>query len=68
MQWTDLKHGDRVHHRDYGAGTVHSAGPLWLLITWDTPNGYDYHWSDGLTRHLTRLEPSAPTPPEAQIR
>lgn len=63
MQWTDLKHGDRVHHREYGAGTVHSAGPVWLLITWDKPNGYNFHWSAGLAQHLTRLEtPEAQTP------
>lgn len=56
MQWSDLKHGDRVHHFEYGSGTVNSAGPLWLLITWDDPSEYvDYHWSGEIDRHLTPL-------------
>ncbi|NIK61302.1 hypothetical protein [Kribbella shirazensis] len=60
MQWSDLRHGDRVHHFEYGAGTVNSAGPLWLLITWDDPAEHvDYHWSGEIDRHLTRLTPQA---------
>ena len=39
-----------------GLGTIDSAGPVWLLITWDKPNGFDYyHWSEALAPHLTRL-------------
>lgn len=58
MDWGELKPGDRVHHFDYGAGTVRSSGPVLLLIDWDMPNGYDYHWTSAIARHLTRHEDS----------
>ncbi|HEY3558883.1 MAG TPA: hypothetical protein VGL05_15535 [Kribbella sp.] len=64
MDWNDLKHGDRVRHFEYGAGTVHSSGPIWLFITWDRPNGYYYHWTTAIARYLTRLTPTEAARPQ----
>jgi hypothetical protein len=66
VQRSDLKHGDRGHDRDYSSGTAHIAGPVWLLITWDTPNSYLHHRREGMTRHLTQLARSATTLPQTQ--
>lgn len=55
VHWSDLAKGDRIHHFDYGDGTVQAAGPLWLLITWDNPDEHLNHHSPLMARYLTRL-------------
>ncbi|MDX3006540.1 hypothetical protein PWY87_32990 [Kribbella solani] len=53
----DLNKGDRIHHFDYGDGTIHTVTACWLHITWDNPaETLDYH-SLGMARFLVRLEP-----------
>jgi hypothetical protein len=56
IHWSDLTKGDRIHHFDYGAGTVHASTPVWLFITWDNPNEHLTHHSALLARYLSRLE------------
>lgn len=59
LRWSDLAEGDRVHHFDYGAGTVDAAGPLFLYITWDNPKEHLNHHTALIARHLARLDESA---------
>ncbi|WP_344231480.1 hypothetical protein [Kribbella hippodromi] len=50
----DLNPGDRVHHFEYGDGSVDSIG-MWLCMIWDDQDlPYDYH-SIGLVRYLSRI-------------
>ncbi|GAB2562637.1 hypothetical protein [Kribbella endophytica] len=54
--WTDLSKGDRIHHFDYGNGTIDAAGPLYLFITWDDPNIAFNHHAAAIVSYLTKLE------------
>lgn len=52
--WTDLAKGDRIHHFDYGNGTIDATGPLFLFITWDDPNVGLNHHTAAMAAHLLR--------------
>ncbi|MFC9694254.1 hypothetical protein ACFTSF_37265 [Kribbella sp. NPDC056951] len=61
LRWCDLTSGQRVHHFEYGAGTVDSSGPDWIYITWDNPDEHLNHHTAAIVRHLTRGSPAVPT-------
>ncbi|MEV6273381.1 hypothetical protein AB0L64_39865 [Kribbella sp. NPDC051936] len=67
LAWSELRRGDRVHHADYGSGTVDAAGPIWLLISWDDPNQHHDDYASELAPRLTRL-PLAVRPKTMQLR
>lgn len=57
LHWSDLKKGDRVRHFDYGFGTVHDSGPLWVFITWDNPDEHLSHHTAAISRYLELVDP-----------
>jgi hypothetical protein len=60
LRWCDLTAGQRIHHFDYGAGTVDSSGPDWIYITWDNPDEHLNHHTAAIVRYLTRGIPAVP--------
>jgi hypothetical protein len=61
LRWCDLTAGQRVHHFDYGPGTVARSGPDWVYINWDNPDEHLNHHTAAIVRHLTRSAPAVPT-------
>jgi hypothetical protein len=57
LEWTDLKRDDRVHHFEYGNGTVHSPGPGYMYITWDRRSSPFGVHTTAMARFLTPLGP-----------
>lgn len=55
LRWNDFSRGDRVHHFDYGEGTIDGASPLWLHITWDNPDERLSVHTAEMARFLSRL-------------
>lgn len=58
VTWSDLKHGDRIEHFEYGSGTVNGSGPIWIDITWDDValRALSSH-SSAITKYLRRIHP-----------